>query len=77
MHYMKVLIFHLMFRPDGYIFEKEAILEYIVHQKTENARKMKEYEKQKAKIQVTTFFINTETESSIVAWAARCFEVPA
>lgn len=37
--------------PDGYIFEKEAILEYIVHQKTENARKMKEYEKQKVKIQ--------------------------
>jgi nitric oxide synthase-interacting protein len=37
--------------PDGYIFEKEAILEYIVHQKTENARRMKEYEKQKTKIQ--------------------------
>ena len=53
---MNVSFFHLMFiRPDGYIFEKEAILEYIVHQKTENARKMKEYEKQKTKIQVTSF----------------------
>jgi len=48
----------MFIRPDGYIFEKEAILEYIVHQKTENARKMKEYEKQKTKIQVTSFFIN-------------------
>lgn len=27
--------------PDGYLYEKQAILEYILHQKTENARKMK------------------------------------
>ncbi|PIO28511.1 hypothetical protein AB205_0016450 [Aquarana catesbeiana] len=27
--------------PDGYIFEKEAILEYILHQKKEIARQMK------------------------------------
>ncbi|XP_040183431.1 nitric oxide synthase-interacting protein [Rana temporaria] len=33
--------------PDGYIFEKEAILEYILHQKKETARQMKLYEKQK------------------------------
>lgn len=33
--------------PDGYIFEKEAILEYILHQKNEIARQMKAYEKQK------------------------------
>ncbi|XP_073458267.1 nitric oxide synthase-interacting protein [Aquarana catesbeiana] len=33
--------------PDGYIFEKEAILEYILHQKKEIARQMKLYEKQK------------------------------
>ncbi|KAM4703514.1 nitric oxide synthase-interacting protein isoform 1-T2 [Rhinophrynus dorsalis] len=32
---------------DGYIYEKEAILEYILHQKTEIARQMKAYEKQK------------------------------
>ncbi|XP_073513833.1 nitric oxide synthase-interacting protein [Phyllobates terribilis] len=33
--------------PDGYIYEKEAILEYILHQKREIARQMKAYEKQK------------------------------
>ncbi|KAH1180625.1 hypothetical protein KIL84_001559 [Mauremys mutica] len=34
-------------RPDGYLYEKEAILEYILHQKKEIARQMKAYEKQK------------------------------
>ncbi|XP_061829783.1 nitric oxide synthase-interacting protein [Nerophis lumbriciformis] len=33
--------------PDGYLYEKQAILEYILHQKTEIAKKMKLYEKQK------------------------------
>ncbi|KAM3598387.1 uncharacterized protein V6R79_017365 [Siganus canaliculatus] len=33
--------------PDGYLYEKQAILEYILHQKTENAKRMKAYEKQK------------------------------
>ncbi|RWS31083.1 Nitric oxide synthase-interacting protein-like protein [Leptotrombidium deliense] len=33
--------------PEGYLFDKESILEYIVHQKTEIARRVKEYEKQK------------------------------
>ncbi|XP_068097496.1 nitric oxide synthase-interacting protein [Hyperolius riggenbachi] len=33
--------------PDGFIYEKEAILEYILHQKKEIARQMKAYEKQK------------------------------
>ncbi|CAH2318973.1 nitric oxide synthase-interacting [Pelobates cultripes] len=32
---------------DGYIYEKEAILEYILHHKKEIARLMKAYEKQK------------------------------
>ncbi|XP_051741471.1 nitric oxide synthase-interacting protein isoform X2 [Ctenopharyngodon idella] len=32
---------------DGYLYEKEAILQYILHQKTEIAKKMKAYEKQK------------------------------
>lgn len=35
--------------PQGYLYDKEAILEYILHQKREIARKMKEYEKQKTK----------------------------
>uniref|UniRef100_A0A667ZEV4 Nitric oxide synthase-interacting protein n=1 Tax=Myripristis murdjan TaxID=586833 RepID=A0A667ZEV4_9TELE len=33
--------------PDGYLYEKQAILEYILHQKMEIAKKMKAYEKQK------------------------------
>ncbi|XP_012681396.1 nitric oxide synthase-interacting protein [Clupea harengus] len=33
--------------PDGYLYEKQAILEYILHRKTETAKKMKAYEKQK------------------------------
>uniref|UniRef100_A0A672QZH7 Nitric oxide synthase-interacting protein n=1 Tax=Sinocyclocheilus grahami TaxID=75366 RepID=A0A672QZH7_SINGR len=32
---------------DGYLYEKEAILQYILHQKTDIAKKMKAYEKQK------------------------------
>ena len=33
---------------DGYLFDKEAILEYIVTKKAEYARKLKEFEKQKS-----------------------------
>ncbi|XP_028669341.1 nitric oxide synthase-interacting protein [Erpetoichthys calabaricus] len=33
--------------PDGFLFEREAILEYVLHQKLEISRKMKAYEKQK------------------------------
>jgi len=35
--------------PDGYLFDKEAILEYILTKKREYARQLKEYEKQKQK----------------------------
>ena len=38
-----------MFSPDGYLFDKEAILEYILKKKCENIKRMKEYEKQKKK----------------------------
>jgi len=34
---------------DGYLFDKEAILEYVLAKKREYARKLKEYEKQKQK----------------------------
>jgi len=34
------------------LFDKEAILEYILHQKREIAKKLKEFEKQKTKKQV-------------------------
>ncbi|XP_067932237.1 nitric oxide synthase-interacting protein-like [Watersipora subatra] len=36
---------------EGYLFDKMAIIEYMVHQKKEIARKLKEYEKQVKKIQ--------------------------
>uniref|UniRef100_A0A915KCQ5 Nitric oxide synthase-interacting protein zinc-finger domain-containing protein n=1 Tax=Romanomermis culicivorax TaxID=13658 RepID=A0A915KCQ5_ROMCU len=35
--------------PDGYLFDKEAILEYLLHQKREVARQLKEYDRQKRK----------------------------
>lgn len=35
--------------PDGYLFDKESILEYVITKKNEISRKMKEYEKQKKK----------------------------
>ncbi|KAH0535858.1 nitric oxide synthase-interacting protein homolog [Cotesia glomerata] len=35
--------------PDGYLFDKEAILEYILSKKREYSRKFKEYEAQKRK----------------------------
>ena len=36
-----------MHRPEGWIYEKEAILEYILHKKIENAKMLKMFEKQK------------------------------
>ncbi|XP_060945679.1 nitric oxide synthase-interacting protein [Limanda limanda] len=33
--------------PDGFLYDKQAILEYILHQKTDIAKKMKLYDKQK------------------------------
>jgi len=40
-------------RKDGYLFDKEAILEYILTKKREYARKLKEYERQKQKMEVS------------------------
>lgn len=37
--------------PDGYLYDKEAILEYIIHQKKEIVKRMKEYEKQQKRDQ--------------------------
>jgi hypothetical protein len=44
--------FILCYRPNGYLFDKEAILEYIITKKNEFFRKLKEYEKQKRKEKV-------------------------
>ncbi|XP_015791891.1 nitric oxide synthase-interacting protein [Tetranychus urticae] len=35
--------------PEGFLFDKEAVLEYIIHKKAEIARKLKQYEKDKKK----------------------------
>uniref|UniRef100_A0A0A9WHI3 Nitric oxide synthase-interacting protein homolog n=1 Tax=Lygus hesperus TaxID=30085 RepID=A0A0A9WHI3_LYGHE len=37
--------------PEGFLFDKEAILQYIITKKNENNRKLKEYEKQRRKAQ--------------------------
>lgn len=37
-----------MITPDGYIFDKESILSYIVEQKKEQKRLMKAYEQYEA-----------------------------
>jgi nitric oxide synthase-interacting protein len=36
-------------RKEGYLYDKESVLEYIITKKNENSRKMKEYERQKKK----------------------------
>lgn len=36
-------------RPHGFLFDKEAIFEYIVHKKVENMKRLKAFEKQKRK----------------------------
>lgn len=41
------LIFTIFFSPDGYLFDKEAILEYFIAKKREISRNQKEFEKQK------------------------------
>lgn len=48
-----LLIFSFFFSKDGYLFDKEAILEYYITKKNEASRKMKEFEKQKRKDDVS------------------------
>ncbi|XP_029016041.1 nitric oxide synthase-interacting protein [Betta splendens] len=47
--------------PDGFLYDKQAILEYILHQKTEIAKKMKAYEKQK-QAQKSTIQLESKSE---------------
>ena len=47
-----VFVSLFVFRADGHLFDKEAILQYILTQKKESMRKLKEFEKQKARLQV-------------------------
>jgi nitric oxide synthase-interacting protein len=44
------------YRSDGYLFDKEVILEYIITKKNEYSRKLKEYEKQKRKEEVIILY---------------------
>lgn len=37
--------------PDGFLYDKEAIFEYIIQKKAENARKLKQYERDRRKEQ--------------------------
>ena len=43
--------------PEGFLYDKEAVLEYIIHQKREIARQLKEYSKQKAKEGVSSILM--------------------
>ncbi|KAK6191552.1 hypothetical protein SNE40_003211 [Patella caerulea] len=47
---------------DGYLYDKEAILEYIIHKKREIARQLKAFEKQKVKFEKEEQGIVTEEE---------------
>lgn len=38
-----------MVTPDGWLFDKEAVLKYMLEKKQEYARKLKEFERQKAR----------------------------
>ncbi len=40
--------------PEGYLYDKEAILQYMIQKKNEISRQMKVYEKEKRKEQVST-----------------------
>jgi len=44
-------------RPDGHLYDKEAILENILHQKIEITKKTKEFERQKVKQLVSIKFV--------------------
>ena len=47
-----ILFFYSFLRPDGYLYDKMSIIEYMVHQKRDIAKKLKEYERQLQKDKV-------------------------
>lgn len=62
--YYMLLFYNCLFvcgSEDGYIYEKEAILQYILHQKTEIAKKMKVVWLFYSKFKCSTFTILTKT----------------
>lgn len=62
---------------DGYLYDKEAILHYILQKKKEIARKLKEYEKQKNKAKAEEDEIRKiEEEERIKKFSSRTLEAP-
>nr|NP_001299761.1 nitric oxide synthase-interacting protein homolog [Papilio xuthus]BAM18248.1 similar to CG6179 [Papilio xuthus] len=57
---------------DGYLFDKEAILEYIIAKKTEYTRKLKQYEKQLKKEEAEKKELaNAEKEANLIKFMSR------
>jgi len=52
--------------PDGYLYDKEAILENMLHQKRDVAKKLKEFTKQKAKQQKESTELCEAEKSSVL-----------
>jgi nitric oxide synthase-interacting protein len=52
--------------PDGYLFDKEAILEYMLHKKRDIAKKLKEYARQKDKQQKELTELGEAEKSSVL-----------
>lgn len=50
--------------PDGYLYDKQAILECLLHQKTQIAKKTKEFEKQMKKMQAEKSGKTSEEEKA-------------
>lgn len=62
---------------EGYIYDKEAVLNYILQKKKEIARKLKEYEKQKNKAKTEEEEIRKlEEEERIKKFSTRTLEAP-
>ncbi|KPJ01034.1 Nitric oxide synthase-interacting protein-like [Papilio xuthus] len=57
---------------DGYLFDKEAILEYIIAKKTEYTRKLKQYEKQLKKEEAEKKELaDAEKEANLIKFMSR------
>ncbi|XP_045175172.1 nitric oxide synthase-interacting protein-like [Mercenaria mercenaria] len=62
---------------DGYLYDKEAIISYILQKKKEIARKLKEYEKQKQKAKTEAEEIQKlEDEEKVKKFSSRTLEAP-
>lgn len=62
---------------DGYLYDKEAIITYILQKKKEIARKLKEYEKQKQKAKANAEEIRKlEEAEKVKKFSSRTLEAP-